>query len=224
MTVLALKLTLAPALVVAATLAGRRWGAAVAGILMAIPVIAAPILAILVIEQGREFGSVAVRSALLGIVALAAFCAAFARVAAAGRPWPAALLSGWLAYALMAAVLSRLDAPAAVGVVAALAGIAVAAWLIGPRPRRVMSGPPPWWDLPARAGLTALMVLTVTGLADAVGPAVSGVLTPFPVAMSVLSPFVLAQDGPDAAVSLSHGFVRTLPAFALSFFAVALLL
>jgi hypothetical protein len=225
-TVLALKVALAPLLVVAATLAGRRWGAAVAGIVTAVPVVAGPILAIITIEHGREFGADAARSALLGLVALAAFCVAFARAAGAGRSWPSTLALGWLAYFAVAAALSWVEAPPPVlGVVAALAAILVAAWLIGPAPRRVTPDrPPPAWDLPARAGLTAVLVLALTGAAGALGPAVSGVLTPFPVAMSVIAAFVLAQDGPDAVRSLMHGFVRALPGFAISFFAVAIVL
>jgi hypothetical protein len=100
-----------------------------------------------------------------------------------------------------------------------------AVYLIGPPPRRVFPDrPPPAWDLPARAGLTAVLVVALTGAAGALGPAVSGVLTPFPVAMSVIAAFVLAQDGGDAARSLLHGFARALPGFAVSFFAVAIVL
>ncbi len=225
MTVLVLKVALAPLLVVGATLAGRRWGAAVAGIVTALPIVAGPILAIITIEHGREFGATAARAALLAVVALAAFSAAFARAAGAGRSWPAALGLGWLAYLAVAVVLSRIDAPPVLGLVAALAGIFAAGRVIGPPPRVVISDrPPPAWDLPARAGLTAALVLAVTGAAGALGPALSGVLTPFPVAMSIIAAFVLAQDGADAARSLLHGFVRALPGFAVSFFAVAIVL
>jgi hypothetical protein len=46
-TVLALKLLLGPLLVVASSLAGRRWGSWVAGILVVLPIVAGPILLIL---------------------------------------------------------------------------------------------------------------------------------------------------------------------------------
>ncbi len=225
MTVLALKVALAPALVVAATLAGRRWGAAVAGIVTALPVVAGPILAVITIEHGRAFGGEAARSALFGLVALAAFGAAFARAAAAGRSWPVTLGIGWLTYFAVAGALSWIDAPAVAGLLAALAGMVVAAWIVGPAPRRVTpERPPPAWDLPVRAGLTAVLVVAVTGAAGSLGPALSGVLTPFPVAMTVIAAFVLAQDGPEAARSLMYGFVRALPGFAASFFVVAIVL
>jgi hypothetical protein len=47
MYVLALKLLLAPLLVVASSLAGRRWGPRLAGILVVLPIVAGPILLIL---------------------------------------------------------------------------------------------------------------------------------------------------------------------------------
>jgi len=225
MLVLALKVLLAPALVTAATLAGRRWGAAVSGVVTALPLVAGPILAIIAIEHGRVFGATAARATLLGIVALSAFCVAFARAAEAGWRWPAALGIGWVAYGLVGAVVSRVDVAPGWGLAAALASLAAAALLIrAPPPGTAPAHPPPAWDLPARAGLTAALVLAVTGAAGALGPALSGVLTPFPIATSVLAAFTLAQNGAAAARGMLAGFVRALPGLALCFFVVALLL
>jgi hypothetical protein len=222
LTVLALKVTLAPLLVTLATLAGRRWGAVVAGAVTALPIVAGPILAIIAIEHGREFGDAAARSALLGVVALAASCVAFARTADHG--WPATIAAGWLVYGVVAAALSGVHVPPAAGLALALAALVVAAMLLGPRPAVGPRSPPPSWDLPVRAVLTAVLVLTLTGLAGGLGPALSGVLTPFPIATTVMVGFVLAQDGPAALRNLLHGFVRVLPAIALSFLAAAVAL
>jgi hypothetical protein len=52
---LALKLTLVPLLIYLVTLAGRRWGPAVAGWLSAFPIVAGPILFALTLEQGAAF-------------------------------------------------------------------------------------------------------------------------------------------------------------------------
>lgn len=79
-------------------------------------------------------------------------------------------------------------------------------------------------DLYARAASTAVLVITITAAADTVGPAVSGVLTPFPIATSVLAAFSLANDGPRAAAATLRGFVAALPAFAAFFFVVAVVL
>jgi hypothetical protein len=223
--VLAMKVVLAPVLVIGATVAGRRWGAIVGGVVTAVPIVAGPILAILTIDHGRAFGAGAARGALLGVVALSAFCAVFAWSAAGGRTWPRALALGWLAYAVVGAVVSRFDVQPGWGLLVGLAALGVGYRLIG-EPGQVLAPdrPPPTWDLPARAGLTAVLVLALTAAAGALGPAVSGVLTPFPVATTVLAAFTLQQDGPVAARALLRGFVRALPGFALCFFVVAVAL
>ena len=46
-----------------------------------------------------------------------------------------------------------------------MAALLIAAMLLGPRPPVGPRSPPPSWDLPVRAGLTAVLVLTLTGLA-----------------------------------------------------------
>jgi hypothetical protein len=221
--ILLLKLALAPALVVCATLAGRRWGPRVSGMLLALPLVAGPILLVVTIQQGDAFGARAARGSLLGIVALCGFCVVFARMTRHG--WIRALLVGWLVYGAIAAVASRWDAPLAAGLAIALAAVAAARLLLGAdhapdEPPR----PPPSWGLYARAVSTAVLVFTITTLADTLGPAVSGVLTPFPVATSVLAVFALAHDGSYAARATVRGFVAALPAFAAFFFAVALAL
>ena len=183
---------------------------------------AGPILAIIAIEHGRDFGEDAARSALLGVVALAASCVAFAR--AADRGWPLTIAAGWVTYGVVGAALAGVDVRPGVGLALALAALLAAALLIGPRPPVGPRTPPPSWDLPVRALLTAVLVVTLTGLAGGLGPAVSGVLTPFPIATTVMVAFVLAQDGPAALRNLLYGFVRALPGIALSFFVAALLL
>ena len=218
-----LKLLLAPALVVGATLAGRRWGPRAGGILIALPVVAGPILLVITLQHGETFGARAARGSLLGVVALSAFCVVFARAMRPG--WSVALAAGWLAYAAIAAAGSRWDAPPLLGLAVALAALALARLLLGVdagagEPRRT----PPAWDLYARAASTAALVFAVTSAASSLGPAVSGVLTPFPIATSVLAAFALAHDGPGAAASTMRGFVAALPAFAAFFFAVAIAL
>jgi hypothetical protein len=220
--ILLLKMALAPALVVGATLAGRRWGPRAGGILIALPLVAGPILLVITLEQGEDFGARAARGSLLGIVALSAFCVVFAR---AGSRWMRALLVSWLAYAVVAAAGSRWDAPPVAGLAVALAALAGARLLLGTddQPGDAPRTPPPW-DLYARAASTAVLVITITTAADTVGPAVSGVLTPFPIATSVLAAFSLAHDGPRAAAATLRGFVAALPAFAAFFFIVAVVL
>jgi hypothetical protein len=221
---LVLKVALAPMLVVCATLAARRWGPRLGGMLIALPVVAGPILLVIALEHGEVFAARVARGALLGVVALSTFCVVFAAVSARLR-WPAALLIGWGAYAGVAACGSRWDAPPLAGLATALAALLLArAFLARNDQTDALSPSRPPWDLYARAGSTAALVIVLTTAAGALGPAVSGVLTPFPTAASVLAAFTLAHNGPAASLALLRGFVTALPGFAVFFFAVAVAL
>jgi hypothetical protein len=54
----------------------------------------------------------------------------------------------------------------------------------------------------------------VTGTAASVGPALTGVLTPFPIALSVVCAFTTAQAGHAGVLALLRGIVPGLDGFA----------
>jgi len=196
--ILLLKLFLAPLLVVASTLAGRKWGPSMAGILVGQPVVAGPILFITYLQHGADFASDAAASSLLGVVSLAAFAVVFSHVARRSG-WPATLVAGWAAVLVLDAVLSVARVTVLAAFAATLAAI-VAAMIFMPR-----SGPErhggralrssPSWDLPGRAVATGVLALTVTTASGALGPYWTGLLAPFPIAISVVAAFVHAQHG-----------------------------
>ena len=62
----------------------------------------------------------------------------------------------------------------------------------------------------------------MTGTAASVGPALSGVLTPFPIALSVVCAFATAQTGHVGVLTLLRGIVPGLDGFALFCFLVAI--
>jgi hypothetical protein len=72
-TVLALKLLLAPGFIVATSLLSRRFGVGVAGVVAGLPAIGGPILLVLALDHGRGFVRSAATGVLLGIVALVVF-------------------------------------------------------------------------------------------------------------------------------------------------------
>src|SRR3954470_11107429 len=104
MSLLALKLTLAPGLVAATTLAGRRWGPRLAGWLGGLPVVVGPILFALAVERGDGFAADAAQGSLLGLLSLNAFVLAYAW-AARRVGWAGALVFGWGAFAAATVVL-----------------------------------------------------------------------------------------------------------------------
>ncbi len=221
MTVLALKLLLAPLLVIASSLAGRRWGARLAGILVVLPIVAGPILLIIHLEHGSRFAAQAAAGATLGIVALAVFVLVFAFVSRR-RGWLVTLLSSWVAVLLVDLGLAQVTAPPWVALVLAVVALHAAGLVL----RRLHTPPPaavvpPWWDLPARAVATSALVLLLTGVAASLGPTLTGVLAPFPIAISVVCGFAAAQGGHAAVLALLQGIVPGLDGFALFCFLVA---
>ncbi|MEJ3653835.1 hypothetical protein WEH80_12700 [Actinomycetes bacterium KLBMP 9759] len=224
MTLVLLKLLLAPGLVVASTLAGRRWGPRVAGVLVALPIVAGPILLFTYLDHGAAFAAVAASSSLLGLATLALFAATVARLSLR-LGWAASLAAGWVVCIAADLAVATVRVPPLVGLGVALVVTAVAARTLPAAPEVPAADRAtwPWWDLPGRAVATALLVLGVTGASAALGPALTGVFAPFPIATSVVVGFVLAQSGSDAAVATLRGVLLGLTGFALFCFLLAVL-
>lgn len=218
---LALKVLLAPALVVLSSVAARRWGPRAGGILVTIPIVAGPILLIIYLDHGPVFAAQAAAAATAGNVALAVF--ALALIAVVDRvPWWLTLLIAWTCVLVTDLGLLLVPMPAVVALVAALIALHGVQLVLRRQPVTMVAAPGlPWWDLPARAVATAALVLVVTGSAAALGPELSGVLAPFPIALSVVCAFAAAQTGRGGVIALLRGILPGLDGFALFCFTVA---
>ncbi|HEX5309641.1 MAG TPA: hypothetical protein VFW38_11240 [Solirubrobacteraceae bacterium] len=221
MGVLAAKVLLAPTFVMAASVAARRYGARIGGLIGGLPVVAGPILLVFALDHGRAFAAKASGATLLGIVSLIAFIVVYARLAG-GVHWGAGLILGWTAFFATTAVLSVFTVAPAVALVCALVTIGVALLALPRSPgERLTQVIPPAWDLPLR-GLSALaLVLALTALAGQLGAKLSGLLAPFPVVASVLAVFTHALHGEEDLQRIMRGFVLGLVAYALFCFALA---
>jgi hypothetical protein len=220
MILLALKLVLVPGLVAAVTLGARRWGPRVGGWLTALPVVAGPALLFLAVEQGDAFAGAAAGATLVALIGVGAFGVVYgwmARVAS----WPACLLSGWVAFGLATGALSAVPWSLPVALVAVLVAFAVSSRLLPAAAGPPTASPPPAWDLPLRMTGALALVLTVTLLAERLGPRLSGALTPFPVALAVVLAFTHAQQGSPAVIALLRGFLPSMCSFALFCFVLA---
>jgi hypothetical protein len=224
MGLLAIKLLLAPSFVVGASLAARRYGARVGGLIAGLPVVAGPILLVYALAHGHGFAANAAAGTLLGLVSLIAFAVAYARLA--GRVfWGVAMLAGWLIFALATAAFSALSVSAgtalgiaALGLLLGLAALPRA----GSEPR--LHPAPPRWDLSVRAACALVLVLTLTAVAGWLGPQLSGLLAPFPIITTVMATFTHAQRGTDELLRLLRGMISGFGAFALFCFTLAITL
>jgi hypothetical protein len=221
-TVLVAKLLLAPGFVVAVSLAGRRWGVGVAGVLGGLPVVVAPILAVVTIVHGRDFGAEAAAGALLALAALALFVVVYANASQRLGPLPS-LLAGGAAFLAGVGLLHTLDLGPAPSL--AFVGIAFAAGLrcLPAAPAEpVRPAPPPWWDLPARGLAAAALVIAITAVSGSLGPSLTGLLAPFPILTSVLAVFTHGHAGPRQVTLLMRSFLVGFYSFATFCFVLAI--
>lgn len=226
MTLDLLRVALSPFLVAGASMAGRRWGEAVGGWLAGFPFVAGPILLVMALEQGPAFASLAARAALLGTVALVGFAVWFGRLCARMH-WGAALVSGWCVYLLLAWPLSRLDFGVVPNLLAVLAVLVLGMFAL-PRPRGEAEPSeerlPPHRDIPLRMLATLVLVCGITLSAKHLGTTWSGLLTPFPVATTVLAVFAHLSGGSQAVARFLRGFVPGLGSLAVFFATLSFLL
>lgn len=216
---LLLKLTLTPLIIWAVTMIGRRWGPRVAGLVAGLPLTSGPVSAFLAVERGPGFAARAAVGGVAGLAGAAVFCATYA-VVARRRGWPAALAGAWTGLVATTVLLNGLGAtalPFPVLVTLALAAIV----LLWGAVSRLTAGVPaagaarggarreraPWWDLPARAAVSTLMVAAVTAAAPLLGARASGVLSALPVINAVAAAFTHRREGWAAAVALTRGSV-----------------
>ncbi len=172
-----LKLLLAPLIIAAATLVSRRWGERVGGLMIGLPLTSAPVSVFFAVEQGQKFAASAALGSLLGMVPVAVFCLAYVQAARRFR-WYVAALFSIAAYLLVVWAVSYLPfglGEAAIGVPVVL-GLALLA--IGQPQGKTQPLAPPWWDLPARMGIAAVLLVLLTALAAAWGRSGAGCCRP----------------------------------------------
>jgi hypothetical protein len=217
--ILALKLVATPLLILAASLAGRRWGETVGGWLVGLPLTSGPVCFFLALEQGPGFAAATGLGSLAGAASETAFCLAYG-VAARRAPWPLALLAASLAYGLAAVLFALAALPLWKLLAAVVAALTVALSLLPNFAVAAVTLPaPPRWELPARMAVATALVFGLTELAPYAGPQASGLLATYPVFAAVLTVFAHHRRGPAAAMGVMRGLLMGLFSFA-GFFAV----
>lgn len=228
MTTLVLELVLTPLLIGGASLAGRRWGGALAGWLVALPLTSGPVAAFLVAGHGARFGARAAAGSLSGVPAEVAFCLGYAGLARRG--WPAALVAGTLAFvAAGAAVESVPLSPRLVALLplaATVAALLALAPTLLPRAEGALGAvsPPARWDMPARVVVTTALVVALTEAAGAVGARLTGLVSIFPLYVTVLAVFAHRHVGSAGPLPVLRGVLAGLFSFLAFFLALGTLL
>lgn len=201
------KLLITPVLMGVSTLVARQWGPVVGGIFTALPMTAAPVSVFLYLEQGSDFAQSAACASMLGYAALGFFILAFVRIAQWGKGWGLACCVSSCTYFAFAWLFSFLPRH---GLLCLVLSVVCLLWVLQCIPRSSGHWEAPraaWWDLPGRMIVAGGLVLGITGLAELIGPRWSGFLSTFPVFITLMAIFTLAQAGVADLCMLMRGFV-----------------
>ncbi len=211
---LLLKIFLVPTLIALVTLGARRWGPRVGGWLSGLPTVAGPTLCFYAFEQGNAFAARAAHATLVGLVAVPFFCVAYV-YASRKTSWLFGLPAGWATFLAGIVILKWLDPGLAAAWLMLAASCALCYVSLPAHGTLAVASDHSAWDLPMRMVSAAGLILLLTALADRLGPALTGLLTPFPVAIAIIAAFTHTQRGVDPVIAFFRGFLPALVSFGL---------
>lgn len=217
-----LKLAIVPLFIGLITLAGRKWGAGIAGLLGAFPVVAGPIVIFIAIEQGPAFAALTSISAISAVACLLIFGLVYSW-SCIRLSWPLALLSALAAWFASAFILATTPLSLEFALLIAISSLALTPSLL---PRIKPASPPKarLHDLPWRMLVGAALTFSVTTLASALGEVWSGIFAVFPVIGLVLAVFTHYTLGPAYVTQVYRGMVKGFYSFTAFFLTLTLLL
>ena len=222
MNVLVLKLILAPLIIGSASLAGRRWGPAVSGWIVGMPLTSGPVIFFLALSHGVAFAESSALGVLSGGISLVLYALAYAWLATRFR-WQVAIVGSILIFSLTTLYLQTVVIPLYL-----VTPLVVVAILVGlkfmPRDELEMrASNTSLWDIPVRILIGTSFILLLTGIAPYIGSRLTGLLTTIPLYVTILSVFAHRDHGFAAAVHVLRGLLYGLFAF-MGFFLVLSLL
>ena len=200
----ALKVILTPLLIAAASIAQRKWGGTIGGLIAGLPLTSAPVSIFLAVEHGPEFAAHAAIATMLGVSAMSAFCVVYAKASARWSWWYSTVLALLVCIAITV-IASSVPQDFAIAALITFPTLVALVILIGrPSGPQSLRTAAPWWDVPARMMVATLIVVLVTGAASFLGAKWSGLLSTLPVYALVMGVFSHTHGGADAA----HTFLR----------------
>lgn len=212
MNLLLLKLTLIPSVIAFVTLAIRKWGNKLGGLIGSMPWVAGPILLFFIFEQGKAFGIQAIQGTMTGILALISFCLSYS-IFSQKLTWVPTLLLSYVIYTATAVVINYLQLNLLLSYALVMGSVLLALRFFPIPTGQPASSRRLPFDIPIRMVVATLFVLVITGLASVLGPNWSGILTPFPILTSILAIFSHSLQGSNATITTLRGLVLGLLGF-----------
>jgi hypothetical protein len=206
--ILVLKIAIAPVLILSVSYAGKRWGYVVSGWIVSLPLNSAPVIFLLSLERGVGFASTSSEGAILGFASLSAFSFVYSLLSVRLKfGWFSSIIFGWCVFFLFSFILQSIELPLVV------AFICVVCWLFLvvkflPKPdfsEKVVLGEYTNWSIVTRTIAAMSLIFLITEYAPMLGPRLSGLLTTFPIYISVLILSIHRKHGAASTVEFVRG-------------------
>jgi len=223
MDILVLKLIMAPIIIGSASLAGRKWGPAVSGWIVGMPLTSGPVIFFVALSHDVTFAASAALGVISGGLSLVAYALTYAWLATRFR-WYVALMGGFTVFAISTTLLQNMAFPLIPVFLVVCAAIALGLRFM---PKDAVEGgevPFGKWDIPSRILIGTSFILLITGSAQFLGPRLTGLLTMIPLYVTILAIFAHRHQGPAAAAHVLRGLLFGMFAFAGFFITLSLLI
>ncbi|MBL7663259.1 hypothetical protein JNK13_10970 [bacterium] len=217
------KIILVPAMIALVSFAGRLWGHYIGGFLVGLPLIVGPILIFLAIDHGNEFAATSAKGALAGVISIGFFCFLYAITSQRFGIF-SSLCAGLLGFAASTSLFSFLDLPLFITFLLVILLLCIFLFAFPQSDKIVKKPQTSFLEILIRMIAAATLVLLITYSSDILGPRLSGLLAPFPIAGTILSGFTHYSSGDEAARQLLNAFIKGLFGMAVFCFILALTL
>lgn len=223
MNIVLFKLIATPFFIGSATLAGRRWGSVVNGLIVGLPLTTGPISFILAHQYGLEFATKAASGNLAGQVSMCIFCLTYSIVAQKGN-WTISAVFAITSYLAMTAILNRFSWQLFPAFIVLLIAIILILQILPQYPTSQNRSTPPKWDLPARIIVATVFVISLTAFANVLGAQLSGLISTFPIFGVIFATFTHVQQGVQTVSNLLRGIVFGSISYAFFFIVIGICL
>lgn len=204
-------------------MAARRWGPEAGGWLAALPLTSGPATLVIAVEHGASFAATACVGIELAVVSLVLYVLVYAW-ASERVGWAVSATLACGAYVTCTLVLSHARLSLGMSAVCGFSAIAVGGRLLPADRPSISPTVPPGWDVPVRVIVAFVVVWSLAQIASIAGPNLSGLLTPFPIAITIMATFTHRHEGSAAARCLLRGLLTGLASFLVFFLIVGALL
>lgn len=206
-TILVLKIIIAPALILGASYAGYKWGHAVSGWLVSLPLSSAPVILLLAFERGSVFASSSAEGVILGTASLSAFSLIYSVLSIRFKiGWFPSIVFGWLVFFLFAFILQSVELSLSAAFICVMGWLFLVVKLLPkPNSREIVSGTFTKWTILVRIIAAMSLIFIITEYAPLLGPRLSGLLAPFPIYTSILTLSIHQSQGAANSVEFVRG-------------------